>query len=172
VYSYNLMPTHFHFVICAPIGAALSEYMRLLLNGHVRQHHRRHGTTGRGHIYQGRFKNFIIGDTRHLTNVLRYVEANALRAKLVDRAEDWPWSSLSSYATHPERPILSEWPVPRPETWARDVNSHLSTFELDRLRVAAQRGRPYGPPDWERAGELADQLKHTFNEPGRPLRPR
>ena len=44
--------------------------------------------------YQGRFKSFVVKDDVHLFLVLRYVERNALRANLVERAEDWNWCSL------------------------------------------------------------------------------
>jgi hypothetical protein len=56
-------------------------------------HAHRH-TTGYGHIYQGRFKSFPIEEDESLLKVLRYVERNALRANLVERAQDWRWSSL------------------------------------------------------------------------------
>jgi putative transposase len=49
---------------------------------------------GYGHIYQGRFKSFPIEQDESLLNVLRYVEPNALRANLVERAQDWPWCGL------------------------------------------------------------------------------
>jgi putative transposase len=52
-----------------------------------RLHAHRH-TTGYGHIYQGRFKSFPIEQGEALLGVLRYVERNALRAKLVERAQD------------------------------------------------------------------------------------
>jgi putative transposase len=169
LYAYCLMPTHFHFVLSVKNGDDLSAYMRLLLNRHVRQHQRIHGTIGRGHIYQGRFKNFVIGDSLHLKNVLRYVESNAWRADLVEQAEHWPWSSLSALASHPERPPLANWPVPRPTGWVEYVNSTVPIFELDRIRTAVQRSRPYGPSDWEAHWELADELRHTVNRPGRPL---
>ena len=47
--------------------------------------------------------------------VIRYVERNALRANLVERAEAWPWSSLRRWEREdPAFPILSAWPLPRP----------------------------------------------------------
>jgi len=168
LYSYCLMPTHFHFVVRCDQGVDLSAYMRLLLNRHVRLHHKNHGTTGRGHLYQGRYKNFVIGDTLHLQNVLRYVEGNAWRAGLVSKPEEWPWSSLSELASLPERPVLTPWPIERPTDWTECVSSSLPMYELNRIRAAVHRGRPYGPPEWEERGELADELRHTFNPRGRP----
>ncbi len=53
--------------------------------------HAHHQTSGTGHLY--RFKSFPIQSDEHLYTVLRYVERNAVRAELVERAEDWRWSS-------------------------------------------------------------------------------
>ena len=47
-------------------------------------------------LYQGRFKSFPIQEDHHLLCVLRYVEANAVRAGLVQTAADWPWCSLAT----------------------------------------------------------------------------
>ena len=49
---------------------------------------------GHGHVYQGRFKSFPISTDGYFHQAVRYVERNALRAKLVKRAEEWRWSSL------------------------------------------------------------------------------
>ena len=67
--------------------------MQWLLTSHVRRYHRHYH--GSGHVWQGRFKAFPIEQDEHLLTVLRYVERNPLRANLVERAEDWPWSSLA-----------------------------------------------------------------------------
>jgi putative transposase len=59
---------------------------------------------------------------RHFLNVCRYVEANALSAGLVERAENWEWSSLVRTGPADGIDILSPWPVARPATWLDDVN--------------------------------------------------
>jgi putative transposase len=90
--AYCLMPNHFHLVVW-PVGDGdLSRWMHWLTTAHVRRYlaHYRHS----GHVWQGRFKAFPAQDDGHLLTVLRYVERNPLRANLVARAEDWPWSSL------------------------------------------------------------------------------
>src|SRR5260221_11811046 len=89
--SYCLMPNHWHLVLRPAGDADLASFMRWVGVTHVRRHHAHYHTRGGGHLYQGRFKSFPAQDDRHLLTVLRYVEANALRARLVDRAEDWRW---------------------------------------------------------------------------------
>ena len=67
----------------------LSTLMQRLTNTHAQrwwQHHRHR--VGHGHVYQGRFKSFPVEEDEYYYQVLRYIERNALRAALVERAED------------------------------------------------------------------------------------
>jgi putative transposase len=117
--AYCLMPNHFHLVLWPPGDADLSAWMGWLLTAHVRRHHRRYRSSG--HIWQGRLKAFPISEHEHLLSVLRYVERNPLRANLVERAEDWPWSSLRSWAAPPLVRFLHPGPVPRGPDWLARV---------------------------------------------------
>src|SRR5439155_2965442 len=142
VLAWCLMPNHFHLVLWPGGDADLSRWMHRLTNSPVRRY--RSHYSGSGHVWQGRFKAFPIEQDDHLLSVLRYVERNALRAGLVGRAEDWPWSSL-----HPRRPgglfpALDAGPVPRPADWAAYVNAPQTEAELAALRRCAERGTPFG----------------------------
>jgi putative transposase len=165
--AYCLMPNHFHFVVMPESAAALSAYMRWFMNAHVRQYHQHYETCGTGHIYQGRYKNFPIQTDSHLLHVWKYVEANALRAQLVARAEDWPWSSLSS-GRCPRRPVLSESPIARPDGWIDYVNDAFPPEDLRCVRRAIKRGMPYGDQVW--TAKIATQygLEFTLRRQGRP----
>jgi putative transposase len=70
--------------------------MHWLMTTHVRRYlkYYRHS----GHVWQGRFKAFATQDDEHLITAVRYVERSPLLARLVCRAEDWPWSSLGAWA--------------------------------------------------------------------------
>jgi putative transposase len=102
----------------------------------------------------------------HLLRVLRYVEANPLRAGLVRRAEDWTWCSLS--AQDVVRPDLTPWPIASPENWADYVNAPTSEEELTRLRYSVRRGAPYGESQWVDRVAKASGLEFTLRAPGRP----
>ena len=125
---------------------------------------------GSGHAYQGRFKSFPVQDDEHLLTVLRYVERNALRAGLVRRAEDWPWSSLWRQEKGGEkaRELLGEWPLPRPEDWAAWVNQAQSEAELKALRRSVVRGCPYGEAGWVKEAVAKLGLEITLRPRGRP----
>lgn len=113
--SYCLMPNHWHLVIWPRKDGELTEFLRWLTHTHVMRWHAHYGTSGTGHLYQGRFKAFPMETDEHFYTVLRYVERNALRANLVNRAEDWRWSSLwrRHFGNAESRKLLSDWPLPR-----------------------------------------------------------
>ena len=92
--SYIAMPNHWHLVAWPERDGQLSEWAQWLTVTHVRRWHAHHQTGGTGPIYQGRFKSFPVQKNDHYSTVCRYVERNALRAKLTARAEEWRWSSL------------------------------------------------------------------------------
>ena len=170
--AYCLMPNHFHLVLWPREGGRLSRFMQWLTMTHTQRWHAHRDTGGRGHLYQSRFKSFPIQQNGHFLNVCRYVERNALRANLVVRAEEWRWGSLWSqqrtYALIHRR--LAAWPVAMPIDWVRHVNDPQDEKELDALRLARDRGRPYGDTDWTH--EIARDLgiESSMRPTGRPAR--
>jgi putative transposase len=94
ILSYCVMPNHWHLVLWPAKDGQLSLFMQKLTVAHTQRWHARHGTSGTGHLYQGRFKSFPVQSDEHFLTVCRYVERNPLRARLVRRAENWRWSSL------------------------------------------------------------------------------
>ena len=165
-----VMPNHFHLVLWPLKGRDLSAYMHWLMTAHVQRYHRHHGTLGLGHLYQGRYRNFLIQSDGHLYNVLRYVEGNALRANLVSAAERWRWSSLGRRFTPDGRAYLSDWPVPRPADWTDFVNTGIASEEIRRLRFSLRRGAPYGDQWWVRKMISQYGLESTLRPRGRRSR--
>ena len=125
--------------------------MHWLLTTHVRRYLRHYGSSG--HVWQGRFKAFPIQDDDHLRVVLRYIERNPLRADLVERAESWPWSSLSRAD---QTPALDPGPAPRGEGWAEGVNAPMTEAECLAIGESIRRDRPFGTESWVR--RTADAL--------------
>jgi putative transposase len=153
LFAYCVMPNHFHLV-CRPDGAGdLSQFMRRLTLTHSKRWHAKRGTQGQGAVYQGRYRSSVVKSDRHFHAVCRYVERNPLRSKLVDRAEQWEWSSLGARRRNWE-PAMDEWPVAKPLAWIRLVNSEDDLRELSDLRQLLRQGRPVGDPAWQ-----AEQLE-------------
>ena len=94
ILSYCIMPNHWHLVLYPRNDGDMSEFMRWLTTTHVRQYRVATKSIGGGHLYQGTYKSFPVEKSEYLTTLIRYVEQNPLRAKLVKRAEGWKYSSL------------------------------------------------------------------------------
>lgn len=170
IVAYCLMPTHWHLVLWPRKEGELSEVMRWMTVTHTQRWHAAHQSSGTGPVYQGRFKSFPVQTDEHFLTLVRYVERNPLRAKLISRAEEWRWSSLWQWK-HPESrssPFLSEWPVERPRNWVNRVNKMESTIELEDLRNSVQRGCPFGAPRWQVQMCKRLGLESTLRARGRP----
>ena len=102
--------------------------------------------------------------------MLRYVERNPVRARLVRKAERWVWSSARYWQTETEgRPsFLEVGPVERPAAWLNWVNQPLTEGELQAVRASVNRGRPFGGADWVQKNVAAMGLQATLKPQGRP----
>jgi len=169
ILAYCLMPNHWHMVLWPRKAADLATFVGWVSNTHVRRWREHRHKVGEGHLYQGRFKSFPAQASKGLYEVLRYVEGNARRAKLVDRAQDWRYSSLHAGSHRPEdRVELTPWPVARPADWAGRVDEPIEAAELNRLRLHLQRERPYGDAAWTARTVKRMGLEWTMRDRGRP----
>ena len=92
--AYCVMPNHWHLVVWPHQDGALSRFMNWLTLTHTQRWHQHRHSVGEGHVYQGQFKSFPVETNEYFLVVCRYVERNAVRAGLVERAEQWRWSSV------------------------------------------------------------------------------
>ena len=168
ILAYCLMPNHWHLVLWPEVGGALGRFITWLTLTHTQRWHARHGSAGAGHLYQGRYKSFLVQADRHLLNVCRYVERNPLRAGLVCRAEEWRWGSLWRRECEHGLELLSDWPLACPDDWLQFVNRAEAAAELETLRASAQRGRPFGAPHWVDKVVRQFDLRSTMRPRGRP----
>ena len=175
ILGYVLMSNHWHFVVWPKRGQGeqVTEFFRSLTMTHSQRFHAHHGTAGMGHVYQGRFKSFPIAADEHLATVLRYVERNPVRAKLVPAAEQWRWGSLCrrTQGTPDERKLLTDSPVPLGKLWTEHVNRAQTEEELIALRQSVTRGRPFGSDAWTLKVSRQLGLEYTLRPRGRPKQP-
>jgi DNA-directed RNA polymerase specialized sigma24 family protein len=99
------MDNHYHLLVQTPEGN-LSKGMRQLNGVYTQASNRRHGRVG--HLFQGRFKAILVDREAYLLELARYVVLNPVRARVVRRAIDWPWSSYrASMGKAPAEPFLA-----------------------------------------------------------------
>ena len=165
VVTFCLMPNHWHLVLWPAGDGALSEFMRVLTVTHTQRWHAHRRSAGQGPVYQGRFKSFPIEADGHLLTVGRYVERNAVRANLAERAAAWPWGGAAARAAGRWAPAwllpLERWPAEVPGDWPAWVDRAETAAELAAVRTSVRRGRPFGSEVWQRA--TAERLGLTAN---------
>jgi putative transposase len=130
--GYCLMMNHFHLMLWPHEDGDISRWMQWLMTTHVRKYHLKYQTSG--HVWQGRYKSFMVNEEEHYLTVLRYIERNPIRAGLVTRCEDWEWSSFQPTVRSGPAGLLSDGPVAKPPHWYQIVNGVESNEELKRIR--------------------------------------
>ena len=163
IWSYCLMPNHVHLIavpktedgLRRAIGEAHRRYTRRI---NFRE-------KWRGYLWQGRFASFIM-DEPYLLAAARYVELNPVRAKLVDRAREWPWSSAKAHLLGRDDRLVSVAPLlSMVGDWKAFLRSALGEEELRDLREHGRTGRPLG------SSTFLDRLESLAGRVLKPQRP-
>ncbi len=174
LFGYCLMPNHIHLLIRA-LETPISRIMQSLLISHTQRYHRRHHSGG--HVWQGRFKSPVIQDDDHLLTVLRYIEANPLRARMVKAAGDYRWSSFSAHGLGltdalldplSEYENLAKTPATRRRRWSSFVHKKPTDEELAAIRSSCSTGLPFGAAAWVEGLATRLGLDLTIRPRGRP----
>jgi REP element-mobilizing transposase RayT len=106
VFSWVLMTNHFHLYLRTP-QPNLSAGMHDLNSGYASLFNRRHRRCGS--LCQGRYKGILVEDESHSWELSRYVHLNPVRAKMVARPEDYPWSSYPAFFDRRKAPDWLDW---------------------------------------------------------------
>jgi putative transposase len=163
VLAYCLMSNHVHLVL---LPAARDSLQLALRHLHVRYAQRiNRAMSWRGHVFQGRYFASAL-DERHRWAAIRYVERNPVRAGMVERAEDYPWSSAAAHCGLRNDTVLTDdcdWQgqVAGVGNWSAWLAEGDEDRELRVLRAHASKGLPCG------SDEFIDRLESTS---GRCLR--
>lgn len=165
VHAYCLMPNHFHLLVSTEREGSLSRWMQWVMTSHVRNYHKKNKTSG--HIWQGRYKSFIVERESYYVSVIRYIEANALRAGLVNNAEDWCYGSLAKRGLT-DNEFLCEPLIELGDDWARYVNEPMRMDEIEKIRNSVKRQAPLGEEGWQIETAAQYGLLSTLGNLGRP----
>ena len=127
------MGNHFHLAFRVrhiPLAAIIQRF----LTGYVKWFNLRHGRTG--HLFQARHDAKLCLDDAYLLSLIRYIHMNPVRAGLVSRPQEWPWSSSSRQPPGNSEGDLSEF-----DPWPKDeISSDLIRSEPDERRGLADIG--------------------------------
>lgn len=105
IWAYCLMPGHVHFV-CVPGAAdALARTFNTLHMKYAQHLHKKMGLTG--HLWRGRFLSCVLDDQSVFEEV-RFIEMDPVRAGIVGRPEDYPWSSARHHVLGETDPVIGD----------------------------------------------------------------
>ena len=108
------MPEHFHLMITEPEIGDPSVVMKVIKERFSRRLHSIGGASPKSPVWQKRFYDFNVWSERKQIEKLRYMHRNPVRRGLVERPEQWEWSSFRAYLlgeTGPVRVKFQEWPL-------------------------------------------------------------
>ncbi|NMC95195.1 MAG: transposase [Syntrophorhabdus sp.] len=107
-HAWCFMDNHYHLVIETPEGN-LSRGMRQLNGIYTQKYNGKYHKTG--HIFQGRFKAILVDKDSYLLELCRYVALNPVRAHMIEKPEDFRWSSYRSTAGFDKAPpfLVVDW---------------------------------------------------------------
>ena len=169
-HAYCLMDNHYHLLVETPDGN-LSLGMRQLNGVYTQAFNKRRNRSG--HLFQGRYKAILIQKDSHLLEVCRYVVLNPIRARVIERPEDWKWSSYRATAgmEQPHPCLTREWVLgqfSRTRAKAEKEYRHFVKWGIGKETIWNEvKGQSIlGEDDF--VDSLADHLKRHKNVPEIP----
>jgi putative transposase len=143
IWAYCLMPNHIHLIALPKEKESLTLAIGEAHRRYTRRINFREGW--RGHLWQGRFSSFIM-DENHLIACTKYIEMNPVRAGLVERARDWPWSSAKAHIRGQDDLLVKVKPLldMTEKSWNKFLNEYPEEAEIELLKKHERTGRPLG----------------------------
>lgn len=168
--AYVLMPNHWHLLLYPRRDGDVSAFMQWLTLTHTQQQHAKNKTIGYGHLYQGRYKSFLVEKDSYFLTLMKYIERNSVRAKLCKTAEAWQWGSAHRrmLGSSKEKKLLAVPPVVLPKNYRAWVNTPESSEALETIRLSVNKGTPLGTMSWVERMVGRFGLELTTRKPGRP----
>lgn len=145
VTGYVVMPEHVHLLVSEPERGKLSVAIQMLKQNVACE---LRTLAGDGPFWQARYYDFNVWSERKLMEKLRYLHRNPVKRGLVDRPEEWAWSSFRHYVSGMEGvvEIESQWTARRREQMGlvvqlirRDENPHPVSPKSGETRVGHPR---------------------------------
>jgi putative transposase len=170
ILAYCLMSNHIHLVAVPKTEEALHQSLKPLHMRYAQHVNRARGW--KGHLWQGRFFSSAL-DEAYLWAAIRYVERNPVRARMVRKAENYPWSSAQAHCGLRQDGVLttqSAWlkRFAALGDWSAWLAQGEEPRELEVLRRNADKGLPCGSDAFIRKLEKVTGRALAYRPRGRP----
>lgn len=166
------MSNHVHLVV---VPATIQSMERSFRQLHTRYAQRLNRMMNwKGHVWQGRYFSAAL-DEQYFWSAMRYVELNPVRAGMVARAEDFPWSSARAHCECAWDPLLSTSPdwarqIAGVGNWSAWLAAGEAAAEVKLIRKRTARGLPCGSDQFVEAMEKVAGRTLICRRAGRPPR--
>jgi len=142
IWAYCLMPNHVHLIA---VPSSMDGLRRAIGEAHRRYTRHVNFREGwRGHLWQGRFASYVM-DEPYALAAARYVEMNPVRAGLVKRPQDYPWSSAAAHISGTEDALLTVSPLRKmKKNWERFLLQSTDGETAVLIKQHDRTGRPVG----------------------------
>lgn len=175
IHAYVLMGNHLHLLATPQTQQGLPLLMQAVGRSYVRRFNRRHQRTGT--LWEGRYRASIVQTERYLLACMVYIDLNPVRAGLVAKPLQHPWSSHAHYLGVREDPLvtphalywaLGNTPFARQAAYEQLVLAGLAPDERERLGQMAHTGWALGTPDFIAALQQKTDRRVERGHAGRP----
>jgi putative transposase len=175
IHAYVLMPNHFHLLLTPQKGNGLSNMMQAVGRRYVQYFNKRHQRSGT--LWEGRYRATLLQPELHLLTNTAFIDLNPVRAGLVARALDYPWSSHGHYVghhvdklvtPHPVHWSLGNTPFEREARYADLVGQGLGARQQAELVEAVQKGWPLGEAEFFEGLQKQTTRRLIRRRAGRP----
>ena len=170
VWAYCLMSNHVHLLIRPTSETSLYKMMQGLALCYTQHINRKVGRTGR--LWESRYHSCIVEQERYLWAAARYIEQNPVRARIVKKPEEYPYSSARAHVTGKRNPVLGE-ELFSPEDrgdYVSLLGETLFPALIEEMRYQTRRGTPLGAEDFVEGIEAKLGRSLVRKPRGRPKR--
>jgi putative transposase len=174
VHAYCLMTNHIHFLVTPETETAISNSMKVIGSRYAQYINHNYKRTGT--LWEGRHRSSLVQSETYLLRCMRYIELNPVRASIVDRPEDYYWSSYRVNAwgeqswlnPHIEYQRLGAQPAERQQAYRELFKHQLSEVDLHLIRNATHYTQPVGNERFRQFIEEKYGIKLGQLQRGRP----
>lgn len=175
IHAYMLMDNHVHLLLSTKEPSHISKVMQHIGRKYVPYFNHKYEKSGT--LWEGRFKGSMIESEQYLLCCYRYIELNPVRANIVNRPEEWKWSSYASNGYGEDDPLIKPHPLylaihkdkeKRINYYRGGFRQVLDAALINDLRSAVQTGTPLGNNKFKEEIEQLLGVKIGYAKRGRP----
>ena len=177
VHAFVMMTNHVHLLVTPPEKETISVFMQHLGRRFVAYINGTYQRTGT--LWEGRHKGSIVDAENYLIACYRYIEMNPVRAGMVNRPEDYRWSSYQSNAGIRSHPLIT--PHPLYSSLGNDFQERCSNYQglflsrfdsgiQSKIDTSSQTSIPLGNDRFRENIEAALGRRTNTGKRGRPAK--